>query len=175
MYLSASQMLLRLLTYILQLIIEVYPLLFFQWNSAMGSSPSTPRPSPVPSTSRLDTANGLDSARRTNRQGFHEVELTLPESARATPSVPSSTSRSNIPRQNEAPSRPQRPNEQPSPSSRQPSAPGSPDRAKVYSQIEAADRHMVVGRLQRERTMAVALEFDVPKYKVMSLEYGARS
>lgn len=140
----------------------------------MGSSPSTPRPSPVPSTSRLDTANSLDSARRTNRQGFHEVELQLPDSARSALSVPPSTSRGNIPRQDEAPPRPQRLQEQPPTTSRQPLAPGSPDRAKVYSQIEAADRHMVVGRLQRERTMAAASEFDLPKYKVMSVENRAK-
>lgn len=132
----------------------------------MGSSPSTPRPSPTPSTGRLDTANSLNSPRRTNREGFQEVELTVPTNARAAPSV-SSPSRENIPRQNETSPRPQ----QPSTHSRQPSTPNHQDRMKVQGQIEAADRNMVVGRLQRERTMAVASEFDIPKYKVMSLEY----
>ena len=145
----------------------------------MGSSSSAQQSaSAPPDSSRSAAASRMASSRpesRPNgRNGFQEVQLSN------TPDIGNSNSNltgNNNNRSGQANygqgSRDQTPRnasnyaETPPRRDQQREAPSRRDQQREDErQSEAIDRHAVVGRLRREKTMAASTEFDVPKYDV---------
>lgn len=133
----------------------------------MGSSPSRPASAEVPASPNHTNREGNSSSpRRSNRQGFQEVEIQTPNSARgAQPSEPPPvSSRSNLSPTDSVSPTVQNSIGRPLTDSARPSVPGNADRREIADRMEDADRHLVVARIQREKTVMNS-ELDIPKYR----------